>query len=351
MKGVARRKTFAQKIPRFLFLVRAVHRRPLRRQLVTAFEAPVGVSFGDSISRPLVADGIEQPPAHHLADFPLVIGDQVLGHPLHYLGDFFLPLHIALGHLHRAARQADDGDAVGGCGHGHRQVLDKGMKPVGQFGVAIHKVQHFVKEHQHRSASLGKNALQRRGSRRRLPGIGAKRPHPGIAGQLPGQVYPRRFVIFLRVPGRPHEHRYFRRRRLRESGINQQFAHPVVAAEFPAAGGQVIERAERMRLAAAELRHQRHHRRGVGRPARQPPQHHAAMLAQCARKAGARKELHRVTVILRRRSLHHLRQINGELVGVERTPLAHLGAGGYGFIPGGEGHGRVSAWRWRMGRL
>ena len=46
---------------------------------------------------------VEEPAAHDLADLALVIGDQVLGHTPHDLGDPVLPLNIPVGHLHLAA--------------------------------------------------------------------------------------------------------------------------------------------------------------------------------------------------------------------------------------------------------
>src|SRR5207245_1617812 len=97
---------------------------------------------------------------------------------------------------------------------------------------------------------------------------------------------------------------------------------------------QVVEGRERVRLAAAELRDQGHHRGGVLRLAGQPPQDHAQVLPQGPGEAGAGEELGRVAVVLRGGPGHHLLKVDGELVRVEGPAFANLFAGGDDLVPG-----------------
>jgi hypothetical protein len=59
---------------------------------------PSAISFQQA----LVPHIFEQTPSDHLADLGLVVGDEILGHTSHNLGDPLLPLEIPIGHLHLA---------------------------------------------------------------------------------------------------------------------------------------------------------------------------------------------------------------------------------------------------------
>jgi len=102
-----------------------------------------------------------------------------------------------------------------------------------------------------------------------------------------------------------------------------------------------------VRLAAAELGDQRQHQRGVIGPAGKSSQHHARVLAQRPREAGAGEELRRIAVVLRRRAGDHLFERDGELVRVERAALADFPARSGDFVPGFKSH-RFS---WRLCRF
>jgi hypothetical protein len=105
-----------------------VHCRPLRRELCSPLEAPFGEGFGDAFPNLLAAQVLEKPPPDDLADFSLVVGDQVLGDAPHDLDDSLLPLLVPVGHLDLAAWQTDYRGAVRGAGGGDGQVLDEGVK-------------------------------------------------------------------------------------------------------------------------------------------------------------------------------------------------------------------------------
>ena len=66
----------------------------------------------------------------------------------------------------------------------------------------------------------------------------------------------------------------------------------------------------------------------------EPAQHHARVLAQCPREAGAGEELRRVAVVLRRRPGHDLLEGDGELVRVERAAFADFLARRRDLVPG-----------------
>ena len=123
-----------------------VHGGPLGREPVGPLEAPVGIGVGNPPSGSFAAQVLEESPPDHLADFRLVVGDEVLGHPVDDLGDAFLPFQVALGHLGLAAGQADHGGGVGGPGNRDGQVLEEGVEVVGHVAVPVDEVQHLVEE-------------------------------------------------------------------------------------------------------------------------------------------------------------------------------------------------------------
>ena len=101
---------------------------------------------------------------------------------------------------------------------------------------------------------------------------------------------------------------------------------------------EVIQRGQRMGLTAAELRHQRHHGRGVRRLPRQTSQYHSGLLPQRARKADAGEERLGIAVVGGRRAADNLLQGNCELVRVERTAFADLIARERDLVPGVKRH-------------
>ncbi len=84
----------------------------------------------------------------------------------------------------------------------------------------------------------------------------------------------------------------------------------------------MVERGERVRLTAAELGDERHHRRGVRCLAGEPPQHHPRVLPQRPGEAGAGEELLRLPVVLGCGLADDLFQMDGELVRVEGAAFA-----------------------------
>jgi len=85
---------------------------------------------------------------------------------------------------------------------------------------------------------------------------------------------------------------------------------------------QMVERGERVRLATAELRDERKHRRGVRGLAIQAAQHHAAVVNERIGKVIPSEKLFRLYVIGRRGARCYLLQVNGKLTGIERPTVA-----------------------------
>ena len=334
MERVARLEPPAQEVARLRAAGRRVDRRPLGRQPGAPFEAPVGVRPGRLPPRARVAEVLEQPPAHHLADLRLVVRHQILGDAADHLGDPVLPLPVPVGHLHLAARQTDDRGGPGGAGRRDRQVLDEGVQRLGHAAMPVDEVQHLVEQQQHRRVRGGEHRGDRLGAGRRRPRRGPERRDSRLAGKLPREVDPRHLPALGRVPCVTDEDAGPRGGRRRHVRRRQQIGHAGQVRRPRPGPRQMVERRERMRLAAAELRDQRQHRRRVRRPPGQPPQHHPGMLGQRPREAGAGEELRRVAVVVRRSPRHHLLERNGELVRAERPPLAHFRPGGDYLVPG-----------------
>ena len=337
MKGVAALEPPAQEVPR-PGLGRGVHRGPLRGQPGASLEAPVRIGPGDLPAGALLAQVLEQPAAHHLADLGLVVGDEVPGHPAHHLGEPVLPLLVPIGHLHLAARQADDRRGPGRAGDRHRQVLYEGVEAFGHSPVAVDEVQHLVEQQQHRRFRGHKHLGQRLGPRRRVLGRGAEGGCPRVAGKLARQVDPRRLPPLCGVPGVAHEDADPGGRSFGHARLAQQPQDPGQPGRAGPGPGQVVEGGQGMRLAAAELGNQGQHRGRVLGPSGQASQHHAGMIRQGPGEAGAREELRRVPVVRRRSPGHHLFQRNGELVRAERPAFADLLAGSDDLVPGVHRH-------------
>ena len=209
------------------------------------------------------------------------------------------------------------------------------MERVGAAAVAVEEVQHLVEEQQHRRACA--------------PGRPVRWPPCPAAWSSPRGRAPRR-PCRLRAGGRcrstasrgpaagPRHCRRTRRpspwARLRVPASRSRSATPLVAGHRAPVLRQVVERRERVGLAAAELGDERQHRRGVVGLAREPSQHHPRVLAQRPREASAREELRRIAVVLRRRAGDDLLQRDGELVGVERAAFADFLARGGDLVPG-----------------
>ena len=334
MEGIARLEASAQKLPRLGLGGCRIHRQPLGRQPRRALEAPVRVGLGHFLARARLTQVLEQAAADHLADLRFVVGDQIARHPPHHLGDAFLPLLIPVRHFHLAARQADDRGGVGSAGDGNGEVLDEGVEALRQAAMAVDEVQHLVEQQQHRRIRGGEHAGKRFRARRRGLGGAAERFHALRAGQLPRQVDPRVLAALDRIPRIADEDADAGLRRLRHARLAQQVRHARQFGRLRPGAGDVVQRRERVRLAAAELGDEGEHRRRVRRLPRQPPQHHARVFAERPREAGAGEELGRIAVVLRRRAGHHLLQGDGELVRAERPPFAHLLAQRDDFVPG-----------------
>ena len=79
VERVARLEAGLQELPGLRLGRRGIHGGPLGRKLRAPLEAPVAEGLGDVLADLLAAEVLEQPPADDLADFGLVVGDQVLG--------------------------------------------------------------------------------------------------------------------------------------------------------------------------------------------------------------------------------------------------------------------------------
>jgi hypothetical protein len=96
----------------------------------------------------------------------------------------------------------------------------------------------------------------------------------------------------------------------------------------------MVEHRQRVRLAPAKLGDEREHRGRLAGLTRQPPQHHAGVLAQGAGKAGVGEEFGRLPIVLGRRPGDDLFEGNGEFVGIERAPFPDFLPWGDGSVPG-----------------
>lgn len=154
---------------------------------------------------------------------------------------------------------------------------------------------------------------------------------------MPGQVDPRRLTAGLRAPGAAHEHADPGLWHFRNACLIEELLHAGPLSGRGPPVGEVVERRQRMGLAAAELRDEGQHRGGVLRVTGQASEDHTQVLAQGTREAGAAEEGAGKPVVFRsisRVSGHYLLQVNGELVGVERAPLANFLPGLSDLVPG-----------------
>jgi hypothetical protein len=95
----------------------------------------------------------------------------------------------------------------------------------------------------------------------------------------------------------------------------------------------MVERGERMGLAAAELRDQREDRCGVRGLAIEPAQHHSNVFSESACEAGTREELDRIAIVFGRFARDHLLKRDRKLIRIERAAGADLRAGLNDFVP------------------
>ena len=158
--------------------------------------------------------------------------------------------------------------------------------------------------------------------------------HARVAGELAGDVDPRRLPARLRVPGVADEHRHLCLGRLGQPSLAQEVAHAGKRRCGRARVGQVPERGQHVRLAAAHLRDQRLHRSGVLGFTGEATQHEARVVPQCPREAGPREKLLGLLVVVRGGARDHLFERDGELVRVERAPFTDFFAGCDQFVPG-----------------
>ena len=338
MERIAGLEARPQMLARLRLRCGAVDQRPLRRKPLAPLEAPVRVESGHLLPEPVVADVVEQPPPDHLAHLRLVVREEILGDAPDDLGDLVLPRQIEIRHLDLAARQADDGRSVRRSRHRDRQVLDERMERIGHLPVPVDEVEHLVEQHQHRRAGRREHAAESLGARWCGRRVRPEQLHASVSGELPRDVDPRGLASFLGIPGVADEDRDPRGRRSRQPRVVQQIGDLLQAPDGLAGRHQVIQRRQRVGLAPAELRHQRHHRRRVGRLPRQAPQHHPRVLSQRPREARASEERPGVAVVRRGRSADDLLQGDGELVRVERASFADLLSGNGDLVPGIECH-------------
>jgi hypothetical protein len=111
----------------------------------------------------------------------------------------------------------------------------------------------------------GEDPADRFGAGRGLHRRSAERLDTLIAGDLAGEIDPRRLVLGLRVPGIADKHANACCRRRRQAGLAEELRYPRKAGGAGAGIGKVVECGEGMRLAAAELGDQRQDRRGIVR--------------------------------------------------------------------------------------
>ena len=104
MERVARLKAALKELARLGLSGARVHRRPLRRELGAALKAPVAEPLGDVSTNLVATEVLEEAPPNNLADFSLVVCNEVLRHSPHYLGNPVLLLLVPLGHLYLTAR-------------------------------------------------------------------------------------------------------------------------------------------------------------------------------------------------------------------------------------------------------
>ncbi len=183
--------------------------------------------------------------------------------------------------------------------------------------MAVDEIENLIEQHQDRHVGGSKYPADRFGAGRGRHRCGAEFLDALIAGDLAGEIDPRRLAPGLRVPGITDKHADARGRRRRQPGRPEQFRYPGPITGVRAGLGEMVERGERVGLAAAELRDQRQHRRSVSRLPRQAPQHHPGVLFERPGEAGPRKELLRPGVVIGRGAADHLLERNGELIGAE----------------------------------
>ena len=253
MEGVARLEPAPQKLPCLRLRRRGVHGQPFRGEAGAALEAPVRESPCDSLARALVAEILEQAPAHHLADLGFVVGDQIAGDAADHLGDPLLPLLVPVGHLDLAARQADDRRGAGCPGDRDGQVLQKGMEALGHAAMAVDEVQHLVEQQQHRGVRSGEHPGQRLGSRRRGLRGRAERGDTPIARELTRKVEPGRLATLGGVPGVADEHAGAGGGRIRNPRTGQEVVDSRERRTARSRVGKVVEGGEGMRLAPARI--------------------------------------------------------------------------------------------------
>ena len=317
MKRVARLEPAPQKLPRLGLRRRAVHGHPFGGKAGGSLETPVRIDFCYSFADALVAQILEQPAADDLADLGLVVGDQIARDAADDLGDPVLPLPVPVGHLDLAARQTDDGRGPGGAGDRDREVLDEGVETLGHAAMAVDEVQDLVEQQQHRSIRGGEHPADRLRARRRGPRGGAQCRDALFTRQLARKIDPRRLPALRGVPGIADEDTDLDIGHLRHACLGQQIGNAGQPRRLGPGIGEVVERGERVGLAAAELGDQGENRRRVLSPAGEAPEHHADVLLQGAREAGAGEELRRVAVVLGRGPGNDLLEGDREFVGAE----------------------------------
>ena len=208
MEWVTRLEPAPQELPCLRLRRGGIDGCPFGWELSPPLEAPVGEAFRHVLPDALAPQVLEQPAPDHLADFGLVVGNEILGDPPDDLRDPVLPLEVPVSHLDLAAWETDDGGPVGRASSGDSKILEERVERVGHLAMAIHEVEDLVEQQQHRRAGrledTGDGLGARRGRLRSLAqGLDAL-----VARQLPGDVDPGCLPSVLWVPCVAYEHRY-----------------------------------------------------------------------------------------------------------------------------------------------
>lgn len=165
-----------------------------------------------------------------------------------------------------------------------------------------------------------------------------------LAAQLPGHFGPGRLAYRLTVAAAaaehvefgPHDHGHGGPRDGVQAGSAQNAGHTLPRLGLVAVLGQMVERRQRVRLAAAELRRHVEYGGSFKLDARQPPQHLARQVGQAPRHVRAIEKASRLNIVnmCPRTSVPDVIQMDGELRGVERAVVPQILAGRDDLIPG-----------------
>src|SRR5580698_1777166 len=99
MEWIASLEAGPQEFTSLCFCNCGINRRPFRRKLATPVEAPIGIVLGNRLANLFRTQVFEQSLANDLADFRLIVCDEVFGNTPDDLVYLLLPLHVVVRHL------------------------------------------------------------------------------------------------------------------------------------------------------------------------------------------------------------------------------------------------------------